>query len=201
MRRDYYTFKKNPIMKNFTFNLALLAVSTLLITSCVDRKTKEDDGTIRLEAPTDNSADTEYTEALQEGEGEKEGSLSNEEMVEVAEAKTTINDYYDAFTRKVPREAFDMWKPGAQSKSFSNFSQENPNYETIEVTFDDNSETPQGVSTSGNTSTVTLPIKVSMTDSDGAVVTKSGIAKLEKDDSEDNSEYVITALDLTQEDS
>lgn len=188
-------------MKKISHNLAFFVVLSLLITSCVDRKTNEEEGTVRLEAPQENTADTEYTEAIQESDENGNSEMSNEDMVEIAEAKSVINDYYDAFTRKAPREAFDMWKPKAQGMDFSKFSEENPNYEKISVTFDDNSTTEQQVQTSGNTKTVTLPVRISATDSDGNIYSYSGTAMMEKNTEEDNAEYLITSLDTTQEDS
>lgn len=201
MRVDYHIFRKNQIMNKYTSKLTLIVVLSLILTSCVERKTKDPEGTIRLEAPTDNSADTDYTESLQEGEGEHEGEMSNEETVELAEAKTTINDYYDAFTRSAPREAFDMWEPDAQEMQFSDFAQENADAEDIVVTFDENAEVQPDVNISENETTVHLPIRVSKTTGNGTTITHSGTATLKKDTSEDNAQYVITSLDTTQEDS
>ncbi len=198
MRTDYHTFRKNYHMRKYTVQASFLLLLALTATSCVDRKTNQDEDTVRLEAPKDNSADTEFTEESDmtpEGENPK---LSNEDMVALTEAKGVINDYYNAFTRKAPREAYDMWDADSNNGTFADFSEKNPNYEKIEVAF---TEEDTQMKTVDSVSTATIPVRISATDADGNISSSSGVVRLKKNAKADNSKFKIESMDLKKEDS
>jgi hypothetical protein len=175
--------------------MMLLAMTVI---SCVDRKTQKEEGDIRLETPKDNSADTDFTESTGMTADGKADAMSNEDLTEIAEAKGIINDYYDAFTRKTPREAFDMWNPTSNNLTFSKFTEENPNYEKITVAFE---EEDMKVKQADSVYTATIPLRVSATDAEGNISNSSGVATLKKDAKEDNAKYKIESMDLKKEDS
>ncbi|HEA30041.1 MAG TPA: hypothetical protein ENH91_08630 [Leeuwenhoekiella sp.] len=174
-------------MRKYTIQTTLMLLLIIAATSCVDRKTKNEEGTVRLEAPADNTADADSTDT----------GMSNEDMVELADAKGIINDYYSAFTRKAPREAFDMWDQANTDMPFAKFSEENPNYEKITVAFEEDTQMEQVDSVY----TATIPLRVSATDAEGNITNAKGVAKLKKDAKEDNAKYKIESMDLKKEDS
>ena len=92
MRADYYTFKENIIMRTYSIQATFVMLLAMTATSCVDRKTQKDEDAIRLEEPADNSADTDFTESLDMTVSNEGITLSNEDLVEIAEAKGIIND-------------------------------------------------------------------------------------------------------------
>jgi len=198
MRTDYHTFRKNNLMIKYTLQASLLLLLTISATSCVDRKTNQDEDTIRLDAPKDNSADTQFTEELDMTPEDEEYKLSNSDMVALADAKGVINDYFNAFTRKAPREAYDMWDADSNNSTFANFSEENPNYEKIEVAF---TEEDTQMKTVDSVYTATIPLRISATDSEGNISSSSGVVRLKKDAKADNSKFKIESMDLKKEDS
>jgi len=198
MRTDYHTFRKNNLMIKYTLQASLLLLLTISSTSCVDRKTNQDEDTIRLDAPKDNSADTQFTEELDMTPEDEEYKLSNSDMVALADAKGVINDYFNAFTRKAPREAYDMWDADSNNSTFANFSEENPNYEKIEVAF---TEEDTQMKTVDSVYTATIPLRISATDSEGNISSSSGVVRLKKDAKADNSKFKIESMDLKKEDS
>jgi hypothetical protein len=175
--------------------MMLLAITA---TSCVDRKTQKEEDAIRLEAPADNTADTDFTESTGITGGGDSDAMSNEELVEMAEAKSIVSDYFDAFTRKAPREAFDMWDPANNNVTFSKFSEENPNYEKITVAFEDEG---MQIKQADSVYNATIPLRMSATDADGNIFSSSGVARLKKDDKMDNAKYKIESMNLKKEDS
>ncbi len=185
-------------MRKFSIQAIVVMLLAMTVISCVDRKTQIDEDAIRLEAPEDGSADTHYTEAVDITASNDDITRSNEYLVEIAEAKGIINDYYDAFTRKAPREAFDMWDSANSDLTFSKFSEEHPNYEKITVVFDDEDTQMKQVD---SVYTATIPLRVSATDADGNIINSSGVARLKKEAKEDNAKYKIESMDLKKEDS
>ena len=179
-------------MIKYTFYTLLL--STLLVTSCVDRKTSESNETqngekvVRLEDKSTGKVP---------GSDTSDPSMSDEDEKEITDAKSVINDYYDAFTRKAPREAYDMWAPKNTPSNYDKFSKENPNYENITVTF----EKGATVQKMGKDYQIKMPIRVSATSKDGDIVNSSGEVTLMKKASAENPEYKITAMNLKSEDS
>lgn len=182
-------------MRTYSIHAAFIMLFAITTTSCVDRKTQKEEDAIRLEAPADNTADTESTDMTGGSDSE---AMSNEDLVEMAEAKGIVSDYFDAFTRKAPREAFDMWNPANNNVTFSKFSEENPNYEKITVAFEDEG---MQMNQADSVYTATIPLRMSATDADGNISSSSGVAKLKKDDKMDNAKYKIESMDLTKEDS
>jgi len=197
MRADYYTFRKNNLMRTYTVQATFIMLLAITVISCVDRKTQKEEDTINLEAPQDNTADTNYTKSADMAAGEG-GAMSNGDLVEISEAKGIINDYYDAFTRKAQREAFDMWNPTSNNLTFSKFTEEHPNYEKITVAFEEENMQMKQVD---SVYTATIPLRVSATDADGNISSSSGVAQLKKDAKEDNAKYKIESMDLKKEDS
>lgn len=198
MRTDYHTFRKNNLMIKYWTQATFMMLLALTVTSCVDRKTQKDEDTIRLEAPKDNSADTDFTESSDITGGGESDKMSNEDLGEMAEAKGIINDYYEAFTRKAPREAFDMWDQANNKQTFAKFSEEHPNSEKIEVAFE---EENSQIKKADSVYTATIPLRISATDADGNISSSAGVATLKKDAKEDNAKYKIESMDLKKEDS
>lgn len=176
------------------YSFYTLLVTAMLLVSCVDRKTSESSDTqneekvVRLEDKTTKKVPDSDT---------RNPDMNNEQDKEIADAKGVINDYYDAFTRKKPREAYDMWDPKKAPSDFGQFSKDNPNYEKISVAFQEGA-TEQKM---GKDKQVTMPTRVSATNEDGDVVNFSGNIILVKKEDDDNPTYKITAMDLKKEDS
>ncbi len=176
------------------YTLCTLLLTTIALTSCVDRKTSKTDEkqngeeVVRLEDKTTGKVpDSDTTDP----------SMSEENKKEIADAKGVINDYYDSFKRKSPRDAYDMWAPKSVGDNYADFTKKNPNYEEITVTYEKGA-TAQKM---GKDYQVTMPIRVSATNKDGDVVNSSGKVTLMKKAGDENPEYKITSMDLKAEDS
>ena len=176
-------------MIKYTFYIFMTA--SILLVSCVDRKTSDSNEVqngqkvVRLEDKT--------TQKIP-GSDTTNPSLSADDNAAIADAKGVINDYYNAFERKSPREAYDMWAPKNTPTDYAKFAEENPNYEKITVAFAQGAQSKK----MGDDTQVTLPIRVSATNKEGDVVNSSGSVTLTKKD-EKNSSYQITAMDVKKE--
>ena len=167
-----------------------LIVLGLSFYSCGNRTTDKDEVKLKQQDEQTIEKDMFQTSAGSEDE------MSREDMVEIAEAKEVINDYYGAIGRSQPRAAYDLMDAKGSRGTFSEFSEQQSKYEDVKVSFTDDAK----VSKSGGNYTVTLPIRYTGMTSQGNSESYTGNAILKKPDTEDGK-YTISSLDVNRDDS
>ncbi len=167
-----------------------LFVLGLSFYSCGNRATDNDEVKIKQQDEHTTEEDMFQTSSGAEDE------MSREDMVEIAEAKEIVNDYYGAIGRSQPRAAYDLMDAKSSRGTFSEFSEQQSKYEDVKVNFTDDAT----VNKSGGNYTVTLPIRYTGMTSQGSSESYTGKAILKKPDTEDGK-YTISSLDVNREDS
>lgn len=165
----------------------------LLLASCVNRETNDEKNEVELDDTTERiTEDDMYKTPAQE----EADTMDVRKLNELYEAKSVMNDYFDALRRDKAREAYDMMDPDGPRGTFSKFSEKYNAYEKLEVTFSDDAQ----VLESNGEYTITIPLRYSGTTNAGNIESYTGSATLMRSNVED-SEYTITTIEATRDDS
>ena len=175
-------------MKNSILTLAF--ASTLIFTSCVDRKTS-DNGEIDLEAQSEQITPKDMYQTSGADEDQ-----NPENLAEINSAKKVVNDYFDALKRGDLTEAYEEMSRTSDRGTSSEFAEKYSNIETVTLSF---TEDPEVIAGAAGTD-VNLPLRYTIKTKTGNTETYSGSVLIVKENSED-ADYKIQGMTMTREDS
>lgn len=175
-------------MKNSILTLAF--ATTLIFTSCVDRKTS-DNGEVELEAQSEQVTPKDMYQTSGTDEAD-----NPEDLVEINSAKKLINDYFDALKRGEMTEAYEEMSRTSDRGTSSEFAEKHSNIETVTLSF---TEDPEVINGAGGTD-VKMPLRYSIKTKEGNTETYNGSVLVVKKNTED-ADYKIQGMTMTREES
>ena len=175
-------------MKNLILTLAF--ATTLIFTSCVDRKTS-DNGEVELKSQSEQVT----PEDMYQTSG-KEDADNPEDLTEINSAKKVINDYFDALSRGETAEAYQEMSQTSDRGTSSEFAEKHSNIETVTLSF---TEDPKVTSGAEGTD-VKMPLRYTIKTKQGNTETYNGSVMVVKKNKED-ADYKIQGMTMTREDS
>ncbi|WP_028377781.1 hypothetical protein [Leeuwenhoekiella sp. MAR_2009_132] len=174
-------------MKKSIFILSL--ATTLVISSCVNRKTNSDE--MRLEDKTEKIAEDGTTQVEL-----SDVSTNQKDLAEINSAKNQINKYFDALNEGDDMKAYEAMSITSDRGTRSDFSDKHANIETVTVTFTETEKAT--VTTQDNGTNIKLPLRYTIKTKDGNSETYNGYATISKNG--EDEDYKIERLNASKED-